>query len=717
MTLKAAALAFLASLMPLAVQAAPTLLVSRYAQCPASASPLDAKYGFLSYWTVTKTGPDHATVTIYENGPTLYDSWTGNRYTNVDTTPEHVFTFDRRGAFLRFKASNLTSGNPTASVLWPGDAKDCSDLQLTPSPAPETLYDAALKDLAKPVTSVADYRRVRQEVSDLPPLNLLPALDQNDYQAKISSAQDAANNSFAKLLDAQVKDPKNRTVLPEIYAMMTSERRLGVSENDAELLAREIRAHDMALSIAGIDPLTSAVSTDAALCHRLSLPAVRQLQSEEGKFLVFATGVAPIYWTKARANAWLASADTCQGNWAAQNFKRVLTNAWPRIQQEIKGLAWLKQKVTVMKTAKITSLADLDKVNWFQVSEQEMLQHHLSGDFINAYTNDAYDAAIKRASDAVDARFKADMAAWTAPPAILAIYCSRKFRHYGYISSNTPVGKLRDRCQAQDATATYVAVSNDLKAKYEEMAKAKPTLENIKLYNGFAIPDTYARFLPNVLSSDKVREIDTLRTSYNDKLAEKVQPVFGKLATKVSNAYSSALANKTKISPDIKKTCSFATSMDRTPAIYALQDACHSPKVAAYRKMRADMICAKTFKLAGFPFKFVDNYVAITTPLSPRQKVTFRTLLCQTPKKVGIGIKASNGWFSNGYALTRHATVDGTEVDFSARLAAPSSGGDEWTLSHPTITPGSFNTGLFDMSRSDIIGACMVNLEVCYKPK
>lgn len=446
-----------------------------------------------------------------------FDDWRISRQASGAIAAEVYYRREDSRAFDRLELSAQTIGNdlrlsdargrPRVAVRLSADQtklegqwldyrgnpqKNCAPFTLATADSAMDRMDRVLELLATEMPSVDQARKAAHLQQTLPPLNLLPELDRENYRQRYGKE---APQFWSRFYDAELGLLRSMPVsTPEERVKLVEEMRAATAFN---LTPQGSLANDNAARRAAQDALRTAADRladteeplkpvdlqDRTACERLTAfnyPGITEFE--------LIAGLPVEYWDRAVAEVVLAKAQQCEG---AGSVVREITRSYPEIEQRQKAAAWLRAERDRLLALPAT-LATLRETGWLQVDRDALRKDNVSN---HAYQRFAGDALKKHREEALAAAHVEIITSFASKsPETLPLDQAREHctellgqRLWG----DEVVTRLFNDCQAAADAYRDTALEKLVQGQIETILAAPRTLEGLREANWFRL-DTSA---------------------------------------------------------------------------------------------------------------------------------------------------------------------------------------------------------------------------------
>ncbi len=605
-----------------------------------------------------------------------------------------------------WRVAGLLSAQPSITALdFRGAARsDCLATFHTVPPA-STRYGEVLALLNTPLPGVEQALQVESALERLPPISMLPELEQFRTQQLVVEKTDAFWQRYSKINLSRAEDLNDAALMSDLEMVLIQLAEAGRydSYRHVDLLASAVAIRSAARLDAGQSVQSDAANT-AQFCARNRVMASGRTPWKP--YLEAATGVALTGWDAALAEKYLTIAAQCP---EGQIFADTVTQHWPEIQKLNQGKTELEAEAARLQGITLT-LANAQAENWFQLSDDTIKRYRGQG-LTEAEVRDRLEPILADLAKNAVSPLAAEMAAGAAaaPFAALAHLCSDRRMAIDDRDSIAPLlAGVQNACEIEAAQLYQVAGIKAIEVQKANILSIDLTPD--LLLSGLVLP--IAKLDPDFDSGyagfSSAR--DTLNVAIdaaNAEVAPKFQLAIDGVQMQLEQLVAAAgpLDHENKVAAACQRVNS-----NLIPGLKRVEDYCAAElrKIAQAQEVA---LCDAIWTVTPGPEGFRQGTIAIPFRAEP---VSVEKLFCSIGFiESGVTIEDNSGIIFSEFLLTSKKTIGGTPVRFTAILTKPATSGAPWQLTEPKLNDEPLSSP--DMKTSADFLNCALRLEWCFR--
>lgn len=553
-----------------------------------------------------------------------------------------------------FIVARMANADSEISAQWvdsQGKPKNsCADFKVLKVDGAKERWDRTLNILASESPTVEQASEVAELQRTLPPVQLLPELDQNAYENRYNESYRSFWSTYLKNEWERLKtlpidtEDERKSLITEMRvatgfnmsprgSLANDDKARSEASNFLRLVADRLSATDT--------PVTAFSLDDASACQRLTL--MRYPSTADMELIV---GLPVDYWDRSFTESVLAKAKTCEG---ANGVVQEITSNYSEYERRRQALVWAQGELERLQSVPKT-LKAFRESNWLAVDlaagERNGAGPNATKRFlgrVDHYRAERVDLALKEIEDTFKSHDLKSLSFEQAKS-----LCGEQL-------GNRPRGdetliKLFEGCDVAAENYVKSQESSLLDAQIEAINNAPRTLAGLNSNNWFALnTDVAEGWHPSREAREDFRE----RTGYALREAVKAAKV------EIDTAFSEAVPGEDTEHKAMVMCESLAPSSGET--VFELMSACQNGHEALAKKAE-ELKCAQAIKDSNLDNSLldasieqsglVDDTVAvkelICAAASRELKLTFPTSGSLFWKKQGIEIKTdtanANAW-------------------------------------------------------------------------
>lgn len=490
--------------------------------------------------------------------------------------------------------------------------EDCEPFQLARSKSAKIRMDDLFVLLETPEPTVEQALLAANEQKKLPPINLLPELDQQNYRQKY---RDLAPKFWERFYESET-------------ARLTKAP-IG-SASDRKQLVTELRAAT-ALDLTSAESLDDDYAGRGAALNFLRITADRLAETEQplppisfDKFckrleafnyidtgkLELVVGLPVEYWDRSFAEALISEVQKCpQG----KSVVRTLTQDYPEIEVRQKAAAWLREQRKRLLELPL-SLATFRETNGLNLSREELRQHDVSSKAYDRFIGPSLES--RRSEMEQLARTEIEQSFQKATPQSLPLSeaRSRCDELVGQQWVNDAISRLYNACRTAADEYRDRSVQQILQSQVDKIMASPRNLDGLQANNWYQI---------DTKNLDGVSPSRVILSEIDQKLAHAREEAVSSAAIEVKTAFASA-------DPLADTSGALVGKCDNLPVFAAdnlrpLIDACRIGG-QAFNLRRKEALCDKAIAYSDVSEKMASASIKPTA--SSPATISVRNLIC-----------------------------------------------------------------------------------------
>lgn len=406
---------------------------------------------------------------------------------------------------------------------------DCEPFQLARTKSTKDRMDDlfALLETAEP--TVAQARSAASEQKKLPPMNLLPELDQQNYRQKYRDLAPKFWERFyqseaARLAKAPIGSASEREQLVTELRAATALDLTSAKSIDDDYAGRAAALDFLRMTadrLAETEQPLSAISFDK-FCKRLE--AFNYIDIDK---LELVTGLPVEYWDRAFAEALITEAQKCE---QGKNVVRTLTQNYPEIEGRQQAAVWLREQRKRLLELPL-SLASFRESNGLNLLREELRKHDVSMKAYDRFIGSSLE--VRRSEMEQAARTEIQQSFFNETPQSLPLSKARSRcdELVGQQWGNDAISRLYEACRTAADEYRDRSVRQLLQAQVDKIMASPRNIVGLQANNWYQI-DT------NTL--DGVSPSRAILSEIDQKLAPAREEAVSSAVNEVTTAFASA---------------------------------------------------------------------------------------------------------------------------------------------------------------------------------
>ncbi|MHA3916415.1 hypothetical protein [Halovulum sp. GXIMD14793] len=661
---------------------------------------------YLAEWSVFGDTADAVTLNVFVRR-TNRSNFDGSTWKLQASDLETTVDINGSNGRPLYRISGILTETPEViSLDRKGEVVPECDQVLKQVASPTERYADLLDLLKTPAPQPRDGLSVYHKLEQLPPLKMLPTLEQRSTKTELKTLQRSFWDNY-RAAASTTETPELLAGIAEVWLTRKDDsRRRWHSEN--VLLAQN--AFAKSLMSKDESPATMRVTETNLFCARID-----QIRNEWDwtNYLELATGLPVEFWTSEIAKDYLSKVENCENN---RTFVKTLSERWPEIEARGAGLKRLEEERDKLAAMEVT-LDSVAAANWLQTDRKllnELREVGVHHNEVSEFLEPTLQELRQKAYIALSAELSANGAATALNlPAQLSFCREQKEKLQRASGSGRELqNKVFEACEnamaglveqtglkmIEDAKQNLLSrpgtLSDLLETKGYDIRSAMPPLR--RAYGPFQGPmNTISRAL-------NAAEIE-VEKSYRDALATATSEI------KAAAAETDPLSRK---DGPIDQICGQISN----PGLMAqrLRPLINQCNIAfdELRAKRRVAECDMLWKEFDVPAEIPEGHLYIPSMMGDLKKTSIREFLCEADREnVDLSVFDNSGLIWSEYRLVRREKIRGTEVVFSVRLNEPESDDAGWTVDDPELSQGNLDPS--KTGSSDDLIKCAIIPQAC----
>lgn len=693
-----------------------TILVALCAPVCAVAEPIDNYFRadpyscrdktYLAEWSVVGDTEDAVMLNVFVRR-TNRNNFNGSEWTLQASDLETTVDINGSNGRPLYRVSGILTQSPeVVSLDRKGELIPDCDQVLKQVDTPTERYADLLTLLKTPVPQPQDSLSVYHKLQQLPPLEMLPALEQRSTKTELKDLQRSFWDSY-RVAASEAETPELLAGIAEVWLTRKNDSiRRWHSEN--VLLAQNAVAKSLMEN--DVEPTTMRVMETELFCTRVDL--IRN-EWDWTNYLELATGLPVEFWTSEIAEDYLSKVESCEHK---RTFIKVLSERWPEIQARGAGLKRLAEERDKLAAMEVT-LESVAAANWLQTDQKLLNELRAVGihrNEVTAFLEPTLQELRQKAHVALPAELAATGAATALDLQAQLSFCRKQKEKLQRPSGSGRElqNKVFEACENTMAglvEQTGVKMIEDAK---QNLLSRPGTLSDLLETRGYDIRSAMPRLgraygpfqgaMNTISRALNIAELE-VETSYRDALSAAVSEI------KAAAAETDPLSRK---DGPIDQVCGQINKSGRmVQRLRPLIDQCNR-SFEELRAKRRVAECDILWEEFDVPAEIQEGHLYIPSMMGELRKTSIREFLCDADREhIDLTVFDNSGLIWSEYRLVRRERVRGAEVVFSVRLNEPESKDAGWTVDDPELSQGNLDAS--KTSSSDDLMQCIIIPEAC----
>ena len=403
---------------------------------------------------------------------------------------------------------------------------ECEPFTLERTASAKARMDSLLALLGTADPTVETARTAAAEQQRLPPIDLLPQLDQQTDRRRYAEAAPAFWKRFyeaqrKRLAEGAIETPADRARIVAEMRAATAAEATPRGSLDGDGAAREaaldfqrIVADRLAAGGRPLDALPAE-----GLCERLS--GFSYVDTDR---LELAVGLPTEYWDRAFAEDLIRKAQSCRNG---RTVVQLLTHSYPEIEKRRKVAAWLREQRDRLLALPL-SLASFRESNGLSLSHEELRRNDVTRAAYERFVGAALEPRRSAMEEAAAGEIRAAFAGETVASLPLGQARSRCEQWVGRQWGNDALARLYKTCTNLADAYVDGAIRRSFQTQVERIEASPKTFEGLRSHNWFQMEtsDLAGAYPSAAISAEFNGKVATARAEAARTAREEVERAF-----------------------------------------------------------------------------------------------------------------------------------------------------------------------------------------------